>query len=400
MTPTGRPAAATPRGMPMPAVAGEHVYTQIARVLHRGAEPLLPVPASTAGRPLRLALIIPPFGFGSGGHHVVFQLARGLEERGHAVSYWLHDPHGEASDRSDAAIRAAIREQYAPIAGPLSSGFAGWTGADVAIATGWQTLYPLLTLDRCRARAYLVNDHEPEFYPTSIESLFARRTYELGVPCIVGGGPWLADLLRERYGVEVAARFPYPVAPEFVPRDVERREDTLVVYGRNVTPRRAVGLALITLEELKRRRPELRIVLFGDEGAPALNFAYEHLGPIAPERLSWVYSEATVGIAYSLTHGSLVPSDMLACGLPVVDLEGFSTASEHAGTGLVELVPFDPIAAADAIERLLDDPAERARRSRAGRAHIAAWTWDVAVDRVEEGLRAILRARAAPARAS
>lgn len=383
-----------PRGQTIAAAGGRHVYTEVTDVLRGSVEPLVPSVPGAAEHPLRLALVVPHFSFGSGGHHVVFQLAHALEQRGHTVSYWVHDPFGERPDASGAGLRAAIIEQYAPIAGPVFNGFAQWTGTDVALATGWQTVYPILRLPGCRSRAYLVNDHEPEFYPTSLESLFAARTYELGLPCIVGGGPWLADLIESRYGAEVVARFPYPVAPEFQPRDVERREDTLVVYGRNITPRRAVGLALIALEELKRRRPQLRVVLFGDEGAPDLNFAYEHHGPISPERLSWVYSEATIGVAFSLTHGSLVPHDMLACGLPVLDLEGYSTAAEHAATGLVELAPLDPVAMADALERLLDDPALRALRASEGSAYVGAHTWAHATSLVEDGLRAILRGRA------
>jgi len=340
-------------------------------------------------------VIVPHFGFGSGGHQVVFRLAHGLQQRGHLVSYWLHDLHGEGFSTESAELRAAVREQYAEIESPLFVGFESWNGADVVIATGWQTVYPAMALTRCRGRAYLVNDHEPEFYATSLESLFAAETYGLELPCIVGGGPWLADLLQQRYGAEIVARFAYPVGHELVPRPVARRDDTVVVYARDSTPRRAVGLALMAVEELKRRRPHVRVVLFGDQGVPVLPFSYEHLGCATAEELSWTYSEATVGLAFSLTHGSLVPHDMLACGLAVVDLAGFSTAAEHTETGLVELAEPDPDAIADAIERLLDDPAERSRRSAAGRQYAVANTWEDATDRVEEGLRAIVRARAA-----
>ena len=63
---------------------------------------------------------------------------------------------------------------------PVFKGFDDWYGADVAVATGWDTAYPAALLPNCRARAYLINDHEPEFFATSAESLWAERTYELG----------------------------------------------------------------------------------------------------------------------------------------------------------------------------------------------------------------------------
>jgi len=61
--------------------------------------------------------------------------------------------------------------------------------------------------------------------------------------------------------------------------------------------------------------------------------------------------------------------------------------------GPVELVPFDVDALAGAIERLLDDPDDRARRSEAGMAFVRPHTWDVAATQVEGELRAALRAR-------
>jgi len=358
-----------------------------------GIVPLVPTPAGLSEGPLRIALIVPPFGFGSGGHAVVFQLAESLERMGHTVSYWVHDPFGERpAEETDAELRQAIIDGYAPVQGAAFHGFSQWQGADVVVATGWQTVYPAMTLENCRARAYIVNDHEPEFYATSVESYFAAQTYKLGLPCILGGGGWLEQTLKEQYGSEVVARFPYPVAPEFQPRPIARRDDMIVLYGRNTTPRRAVGLALIALEELWRRRPGIRVVLFGDWDMPATAFPYEHFGPIAAERLSWLYAEATIGIGFSMTHGSLVPHDMMACGLPVLDLEGFGTGVEHAESGLVELAPFDPFLIADALERLLDDPALRAERAEAARAYVAEHNWDASAALVEQGLRDVLRA--------
>ncbi|MDO9352243.1 MAG: glycosyltransferase family 4 protein [Solirubrobacteraceae bacterium] len=386
---------ARPAGTTIPPRGDGHVYDQITRVLAGETAPLLATPAGTADRPLRIALIVPPFGFGSGGHAVLFGIAAALERLGHSVSTWLHDPFGFNADLLDGAIRQAIADDYVALAGPAYRGFEHWNGADVVLATGWQTVYPAMTLPRCRARAYIVNDHEPEFYPTSLESHFAAQTYRLGLPCLLGGGGWLEQQLVDRYGVTVAGNFPYPVAPEFQPRPIERRGDTIVLYGRNTTPRRAVGLALIALEELVRRRPDTRVIMFGDPDTPETTFPYEHFGPIAPEDLSWIYSEATVGLAFSMTHGSLVPHDMMACGLPVLDIEGYGTGVEHAETDLVELAAFDPFSVADGLERLLDDSALRARRSRDGLTHVAAHTWERSGALVETALRGILREREA-----
>ena len=106
-----------------------------------------------------------------------------------------------------------------------------------------------------------------------------------------------------------------------------------------------------------------------------------------------MYSEATVGVCLSLTNYSLIPQEMLACGLPCVDLEGASASSVFGADGPVELVPFDADGLAGALERLLDDPAERERRSVAGRGFVRPHTWDQAAVQVERGLRSALRVR-------
>ena len=86
-----------------------------------------------------------------------------------------------------------------PCEAPVFKGFDDWNGADVVLATGWDTAYATMLLPDCRARAYLVQDHEPEFYATSAESIWAAQTYELGLYAIAASR-WLRDLLRGAMG--------------------------------------------------------------------------------------------------------------------------------------------------------------------------------------------------------
>jgi glycosyltransferase involved in cell wall biosynthesis len=243
---------------------------------------------------------------------------------------------------------------------------------------------------------YLVNDHEVEFFPTSTERRLAEETYRHDLHCIAAS-PWLRDLLIERYdasadafqlGVDHAIYTPLD--------DIPRDRDTVVYYARHATPRRAVPIGLMALSELHRRRPQTRIVLFGDPGVLESPFPYEHHGVLSPRELSRLYNEATAGLCLSLTNFSLMPKEMLACGLPCVELAGVSAESIFgADGGPLELAPLQPSAIADALERLLEDGTRWQERSRAGIELVRSHTWDHAAQEVQAGLRHALREREA-----
>lgn len=372
-----------------------HEYEPIARIYREGPAPLLdPVPGMADKERLHVAVVIPAFSVGSGGHNIIFQLVLRLERMGHTCSIWVHDPFGHRSHEWAAVMRRTIVDHFAPVKAPVFKEFDAWYGADVVLATGWQTVHPVLGLPNARARAYLINDHEPDFYPTSVESYWASETYRQGLYGIAGS-PWLRDLYEQRYGGR-AGVFQYGVDHEaYHPRPLERRRDTVLFYARSVTQRRAVALGIMTLHELKRRRPELRIVTFGDRYPLAAPFPFEHAGIASAEQLSWLYSEATVGLCLSMTNYSLIPQEMLACGLPCVDLDGASALSVFGADGPVSLARFDVQSLADAMEALLVDEATWERRSRQGVAFVAPHTWDAAAEQVERELRQALRLRTA-----
>ncbi|MFZ1153329.1 MAG: glycosyltransferase family 4 protein, partial [Solirubrobacteraceae bacterium] len=389
--------AASAPGLP----ATTHVDAKIAhddydvciQVANNGPAPLLePIEGMAERERLRLAMVIPPFSRGSGGHNTLFQIFSRLERRGHACSVWLSDFHGYMRAVWPAVMRHDIREFFAPFNGPVYKDFHSWQGADVVIATGWQTVHESLLLDGCRARAYVVNDHEPEFFAASTEQVLAEDTYRHNLHCIAAS-PWLRDVLIDRYGASADAFELGADHDTYRPQPVERRRDTVVYYARHTTPRRAVPVGLMALSELKRRRPDTRIVLFGADSPLHAAFPYEHLGVLSPEQLSHLYSQATVGLCLSLTNFSLMPKEMLACGLPCVELAGVSAESIFGSDGPLELAPLDPQRIADALERLLDDRERWEQRSREGIEFVASHTWERATDEVEAGLRHALRER-------
>jgi GT2 family glycosyltransferase/glycosyltransferase involved in cell wall biosynthesis len=393
----GTTIAALPPAKRVPALLAGSDYDEAARVLRDGAVPLLePIPGMAERERLRIALVVPPWRRGSGGHNTLFQLISRLERRGHVCSVWVHDTFNELKSVWPGVLRSEINEWFAPFNGAVYRGFGDWHGADIAIATGWQTVHPMLLLPNCRARAYVVNDHEPEFFPTSTEYRLAEDTYRHGLHCIAASR-WLRDVVADRYGASADAFQLGVDQAVYAPQPIPRREDTVVYYARHSTGRRAVPVGLMALSELHRRRPHTRIVLFGTDQPPATPFPYEHQGILSGPQLAALYSEATVGLCLSLTNFSLMPKEMLACGLPCVELAGVSAESIFGSDGPLALAPLDPQAIAQALADLLEDPAARERRARAGERFVASHTWEVATDDVEAGLRHALREREAAA---
>ncbi|HLH14808.1 MAG TPA: glycosyltransferase family 4 protein [Solirubrobacteraceae bacterium] len=360
----------------------------LAELARLGPAPLLPG-GTDVNAAMSVAAVVPSFRRGSGGHRTLARLLEALRERGHVVSAWLHDSEGRHAHEPPALTARAFARFFDAPELELHTSFADWRGADVVMATGWQTVSRMLLLPGCRARAYLVQDHEPDFYGASAEALWAAESYGLGLHCIAAS-PWLAQLLRERYRAS-ASHFDLAVDHDvYRPSDASRREDLVVFYARAVTPRRAVPLGLLALEELARRRPEIELALYGEDRELAAGFAHRNLGVLDDRALAALYGEATVGMVLSLTNPSLGCLEMMASGLPCVELASEPMLACFGAAGPLQLAQPHPLALCEAIETLLEDRARRADRARAGLAFVAERTWERAAGQVEAGLRTAL----------
>jgi glycosyltransferase involved in cell wall biosynthesis len=306
----------------------------------------------------------------------IFRLVRELERLGHGCAVFVFDPFG-TEDRPGVDLREEIQREFVPIQAPVFVGLDRFHSADVAIATNWWTAYPVSDLQRCLARAYLVQDFEPSFHPVSAASTWARSTYDMGLRCLVFT-QWLADILRNECGVE-ASTFTYGTDTEtytFGPFD-EREPGLVVLYARRETPRRAVELALSALKIAVERRPEMRVVLFGSGMRLDVPFPCEDVGVLKPRDLARLYRSANVGVALSMTNLSLVSLEMLASGLPLVELDGENVRSVLGASGeLAMLAGPHPEGIADAVTALLDDPVGAECMAQRGRAFVEARGWD------------------------
>jgi glycosyltransferase involved in cell wall biosynthesis len=330
------------------------------------------------------AWVVPPWGIGSGGHAVIFRLIAELEQRGHSCAIFVFDPFGW-NTRPGAALRQEICEHFTPVDAQVFVGLEDFDSADIAVATNWWTAYPVRDLPRCREKVYLVQDHEPSFYPASAEALWTEATYRMGYRCIAYT-PWLADLLRDRYELEVAELDCGTDLDTYTFAGQERREPGLIaVYARQETPRRAVELAFAGLATLIERRPGVRVVLFGSPVPQTVPFPCRNLGVVPPSELAALYRRASAGVVFSLTNLSLVTQEMMASGLPVVELDGESVRSVLGTPGDVAMLAGrTPDGVADAVEAIVDDRVRAAEMADRARAFVELRTWDRACDELEQ----------------
>lgn len=356
-----------------------------------GVDPAKPAPL-LAPRPvpkkLTLNWVTPPFGVASGGHMTIARIIRYLESFGHRNRIYLYHASDWMTKSDPVAERKMIRSHFQPIETEVFIGVEEMDEADALIATSWETAYLIHGLSQARARCYFVQDFEPYFHPVGSNFKLAENTYRFGYHCFTAGA-WLDELLRERYQAATTA---FDLAPDhdvYRPASAAGRDDaTVIFYGRWKTERRGFELAAHAFEQLCQKLPDVRILIFGAESLPKeLSFPHRNLGVMPPAQLARLYNRATVGFVISLTNPSLVPLEMMACGLPVVDIDSESTRTFFGpNTDLLALADPYPSKVADVLAGLLSNSSERDRIARRGVAHVSTLNWERSARQVEEGL--------------
>ena len=268
----------------------------------------------------RITFALPAMLAGSGGHGVVLGLARALAREGRSVHVLFDGPSPEYPTPTSVAERHGLAE--AGVAVSYSQLL--FAPADVLVATYWTTVEPCIRFAAVHPVpvVQLVQDYEPWFFPMGEEYLGAQRALRRGQRLICWG-QWLADFIYRHHGIESDA-LPYSLdhSTYMTSADVRRSSDHVVFFARPDMPRRLFGLGLAALRELERRRPGTRVTVFGSDATRALGLpaTWRDVGVVTPAQLVALYQEATLGLAFSPTNPSSVPFEMMACGLPVVDV--------------------------------------------------------------------------------
>jgi len=285
----------------------------------------LPVSSTSKTKPERLAILLPELSVGSGGHRKALTFCREYALQGGRVEVLF------VSSKSTAELVEMVREYYFRDFEHVSTYDSYPPDAEVVVATSWDTAYIVKDWDIQARKFYFIQDFEPFFSPMSTSYALAYNSYRLGLEPIAFGN-WNAMKLKREFGLEVES-IGFPVDQEvYFPRRIKRSDNTLLFYARPSQPRRLFELGQQAILRLRPYLRNWRILYFGEDNYGAQIQGIEYCGKKTDHsELAELYSNATLGLAFSSSNPSLVPFEMLSCGLPVIDVDMGIKSSDFSG---------------------------------------------------------------------
>lgn len=275
----------------------------------------------------KIAFIIQGIAKYSGGITSVLRLGTYLYELGYEISYldFSHQRKGEIEENAYFNLK-----DYKGKIGDYFS--VAKDGYDVIIATSWESFYKMGKFQAYKM--YFVQDYEPYFSKFNEKFLLAKKTYELGAH-IVSLGIWnIKQIKRECRTDSILDSISFPYEPKEYQLEKKRN---FISYSS----KKKIKIAVYTKEEgkripniiqaiLKRAKNELmdygielEIFFFGlkKNYLPSIG---KNLGKLTKNELLNLYKECDFGMCASMTNISLVPYEMIATGLPLIEFENGS----------------------------------------------------------------------------
>jgi glycosyltransferase involved in cell wall biosynthesis len=353
-------------------------------------------PSGTTYNPSSLDVhwIVPDFAPGGGGIMTIFRIVRLLEQFGHRCTIWIARPHLNKTERS--ATEVAIRH-YPTVQADikfLTPKFFALPG-DVLICTSWETVVFGMHATGFKDRLYFVQDYEPAFFPVGSHSLAAEWTYRNDIGCICAS-PWLAEKLEKTYGSWTRTCWLAVDREIYRPLENARTRNPvprIAFYARRYTERRAVDLGLLALEHLAKSDVQFHVDFFGAKlDLGRLPYSFTDRGILTESELAALYQQSDVGVVFSSTNYSLVPQEMMASGLAVLELDAESTRRIYPEE-IITLAGPHPIDIAEKLEGLLANSERRADQANAALTWVSQFSWEKFARTVESAIHERLQAK-------
>ena len=300
----------------------------------------------------KVAWLLPSMLEGSGGHRTIIQNASYLTNRNEfTCDIYIED---DGSCRNDNDLKNLVERYFGRTAGcQFYLGFDLKDSYDLIFATAWYTAKIVRDIPGNAEKIYFIQDFEALFNPMGDGYLLACNSYCYGLKPITIGR-WLTHKMRTEFNAPsqyfdfCADKSVYKKLP-----NVQRENAICFVYQPD-KPRRCSTIGIEALGIVKYMRPDVKIYLYGSKQKGNVWFDHTNLEIIPIEKCNELYNKCSVGLCISSSNPSRIPFEMMAAGLPVVDLYMENNLYDDPDSGVI-LAHYTPESIAEAIIKVLDD---------------------------------------------
>lgn len=325
-----------------------------------------------------VAFVIPEIGKTAGGGSSILRIGTYLSKHGFNVLYVVYN----SNDLKRIQLQATNNIGHNNLEF-LCFDDAQKLNFDIVIATSWPSVYYAKMLNGYKC--YFVQDYEPLFYEVGDEYYLAKSTYELGFHMICLG-EWNKKKIMEQCkdkDIRIdSIEFPYePSEYKLVKRDyssyMSKKTFKLAVYikktGRRV-PLLTQCILLRCKEMFKANGLDLDISFYGLNAKEKV-LVGNNLGRLTKKELFELYSQADFGMVASMTNISLVPFEMLATGLPVIEFKEGSY-SFFLGDDTAILIDMQADSLYSQLKKHIESPNLLDQMMNRAHERISALSWD------------------------
>ncbi len=309
-----------------------------------------------------IAWVVPDFPpHGAGGHRTIFQNINRLVDEGYHCDMYVGSPE------SPATLMERLKAGYGDFKGDIFSGLFLVRDYDAIFATEWDTAEFVKQTD-VKKKFYFIQDFEPWFFPMGTDYIRAENTYRFGFEG-ASIGRWLAQKISTEFDAKVNY-FNFCADPSiYHPIDSVKKEDAVCLIFQPDKARRCEIIALKALQIVQKKYPNLKIYLFGSIQRSVHQLKAKHLGIITTEQCNELYNKCKVGISMSSSNPSRLPFEMMAAGLPVVELYRENNLYDLPEDSCL-LAESSPEAIAAAVIKILENESLQKKMSKSGIAYM------------------------------
>jgi hypothetical protein len=338
-----------------------------------------------------LGWVMPPPSPGSGGHQNMFRFIKYAENAGFNCRIYFYVSSESVLEESSVKEMLRVSGGYPEVSASMEMferNVDSLRDLDALFASSWETAYGVQVAETQAKRLYFVQDFEPYFYPVGSHSILAEKTYDFGFVGLTAGG-WLAQKLKVDHQMETYS-FDFAVERTnyFITNPSQR--DEIFFYARPSTDRRGFELGLLALSEVIRQRPNVTIHFAGEliskEDVP---FRFVSHGILSLNQLRDLYNQCAAGLVISTTNMSLLPLELLACGVvPVVNKgENNSMVSSNK---FIRYIDPSPVALSETLLQLSDIKHDDNPKVSSLNESVRDFTWEDSGEQFLLGLRKAL----------